>query len=112
MPRIHPLYIACLSARLVLVWLIWIFVTSKYNLKFLAILILALIGAGFIYKSLFGSNDEFQIRKVFWHDSRLLHAVLYSAALVYLLLDNVHMVVIVLLLDVVSSLMYRTILCK
>ena len=89
------------------------FVTSKYNLKFLAILILALIGAGFIYKSVFSSNAEFQMgRRVFWHDSRFLHAVLYSAALVYLLLDNVRMVVIVLLLDVVSSLMYRTILCK
>jgi hypothetical protein len=111
MKRIHPLYIVCLSARVILVWLIWIFF-SKYNLKPLAIAIVALIGAGFTYKAVFGSNHEIQISKVFWHDSRVLHAVLYSTALIYLLLENLNMAVITLLLDLVSSLMYRTILCK
>ena len=42
--------------------------------------IIILIGLGFLKASIFGSNDEKQIAKVFWHETRIIHAYLFIIA--------------------------------
>lgn len=41
---------------------------------------LGAMGLGFALKSITGSNDEIQIGRVFWHDARWIHAMLFGAA--------------------------------
>ena len=70
------------------------------------------MGFGFIFKSLTGSNNEIQVRKVFWHETRLVHGILYILASYYLFNNNLNMNSIVLLTDLLFSLSYRFILRK
>ena len=52
-------------------------------------------------------NKEIQINKVFWHETRLLHGVLYLLAAYYLFNNNLNMNSLVLFIDIVFSLSYR-----
>jgi len=67
------------------------------------------MGLGFIYQGYFSSNDEVQISKVFWHDSRYVHGVIYLLAAYYLFKNNINMNTILLLLDLCFSFLYRII---
>ena len=71
-------------------------------------IILFAIGGGFIYKGIFGSNNEKQINKVFWHETRFLHGMLYILSGFYLFKENINMTSLVLLLDLISSFFYRS----
>ena len=101
MDKIHPLWIICILTR---------FAISQYidkPPKNVALLALTIIGIGFIYKYFTGSNNEIQVAKVFWHDSRFIHGILYLVAVFYLYNDNIKLTSKVLLLDLVFSFIYR-----
>ena len=103
--EIHPLWYICLSVRILLIFLIRFLAKSK--LEKLAILTLSLIGLGFIYQYLFSSNNEIQFNKVFWHDTRITHGILYLISVYYLFKNNIEMTSLVLALDVIFSVLYR-----
>jgi hypothetical protein len=110
--NIHPLWIICICIRLLLVYIIYYTnkVTKQYNNLFSLILIL--IGLGFIYKTYVSSNNEIQIAKVFWHDTRYIHGLLYLLSAYYLLNNNTNMTTILLLLDICFSFLYRIVYNK
>ena len=70
-------------------------------------IILLIIGFGFIYKGYSGSNNEIQISKVFWHDSRYIHGILYLLSCYYLINNKINITMIILLLDIIFSILYR-----
>nr|QDY52301.1 hypothetical protein 6_13 [Mimiviridae sp. ChoanoV1] len=109
--NIHPLWLICILVRSILILVIRYFNNNKY-LKNIFTFILALMGFGFIFKSLAGSNNEIQVKKVFWHETRLVHGILYILASYYLFNNNLNMNSIVLLTDLLFSLSYRFILRK
>ena len=73
---------------------------SKYS-KF----IILVIGLGFAYKALTGSNDETQIAKVFWHKTRFIHSFIYILAYLMSSLKNSTQILIC---DIIFSIIYRT----
>lgn len=107
--NINPLWLVCIIIRLSLAYIIRYInsKTNKYN-KIIS-LILLVMGLGFIYQGYFSSNDEVQIAKVFWHDSRYVHGVIYLLAAYYLFKNNINMNTILLLLDLCFSFLYRII---
>jgi hypothetical protein len=102
---IHPFWYICLSVRILLILLIRIL--DKQNFKKLGMLILSIMGLGFIYQALFSNNKEIQFNKVFWHDTRILHGVLYLLSVYYLHLNKLDMNSLVLALDIIFSVLYR-----
>ena len=102
---IHPLWFICLLVRVSLIFLVRYL--YKINQKKIAGLILTLIGLGFIYQAFNGSNNEIQINKVFWHDTRITHGILYLISVYYLFDNNIDMNSIILGLDVIFSIIYR-----
>lgn len=98
---IHYIWYICILIRLIFALnLKRLYKYSKYTK-----IILLLIGLGFAYKSLFGSNNEFQISKVFWHHTRIYHAIFYLAAF---LVPNIKVSTQLLVFDVIFSILYRT----
>lgn len=65
------------------------------------------IGIGFLYKAYFGTNREVQVRKVFWHDTRYVHASLYLLSSLYLKGGEKDITSILLVLDILFSVLYR-----
>jgi Mn2+/Fe2+ NRAMP family transporter len=110
--NIHPLWFLCIFVRIALVFLT-IFIKRNYVIfkKYLAIIIL-LLGIGFIYKAMFGSNNETQFVKVFWHETRYLHGVLYIISSIYIYKNNLDMGSLILLIDLLFSVLYRVLLNK
>ena len=94
---IHPLWYLCIFIRLLMA-----FSLLKYY-KYLKFLIL-IIGIGFGYKALTGSNNEIQFAKVFWHRTRIIHSFLFLLAFS---LSNIKYSTLVLLFDVIFSIIYR-----
>lgn len=104
--KINPLWSICLVVRLAIIFLIRIYYKITI-FKNLAVLVLILIGLGFTFKSLTGSNNEKQFSKVFWHETRGLHGFFYLLAAYYLYKNNINMNTLVLSLDICLSLLYR-----
>ena len=102
---IHPFWYICLSVRILLIFLIRIL--DKQNFKKLGMLILSIMGLGFIYQALFSDNKEIQFNRVFWHETRILHGLLYLLAVFYLHLNKLDMNSLVLALDIIFSVLYR-----
>ena len=63
------------------------------------------MGLGFLYKSVFGSNNEIQVKKVFWHNVRIVHGILFMLAAIYF--ANKKLSSILLLSSVLFSIIYR-----
>lgn len=102
---IHPLWYLCISVRVLSILLL-----NKFkNYKKLITSILLLVSLGFIYQSIYSSNETFQISKVFWHDSRMIHGILYLLATYYFYINDVKMATILLITDIVFSILYRII---
>jgi hypothetical protein len=98
---IHPLWYFCIFIRLFLTFSFLKYSKySKYS-KF----VLLVIGLGFAYKALTGSNNEIQITKVFWHKTRLLHAFLFLLAYS---MSSVKNSTRILVFDIIFSIIYRT----
>lgn len=102
--KIHPLWFICILVRLGIIFLIRS--VKKIYYKIISIILFAM-GIGFIYKGLVGSNNEIQINKVFWHEARFLHGILYILSGFYLFKKNINMASLVLILDLISSILYR-----
>ena len=101
--KIHPLWTVCIFVRVLL-----ILILRKINhKKTIGLIVLLLIGSGFLYKYFTGSNNEYQIRKVFWHETRIVHGLLYIMAAYFLLVGNINMMSLILVLDIVMSFLYR-----
>jgi len=98
---IHPLWYLCIITRLLLA-----FSLLKYPnfSKYLKIIILV-IGLGFGYKALTGSNNEIQIAKVFWHKTRFIHSFFFLLAYS---IPSLKISTYVLVADVIFSIIYRT----
>ena len=112
--KIHPLWTVCIIVRLCLIWAIRVLYEAYKNTwvsMFLAGCLL-LIGLGFLFKGIFGSNNEIQLNKVFWHDARLVHSAFYLLASYYLYTNNLNMNSLVLFTDVLFSFMYRFVFNK
>lgn len=94
--NIHPLWFLCIILRLSI---------SKYIFDSMWIrFILLIIGTGFFYKYITGSNMEYQINKVFWHESRIIHSILYISAFIS---KDIKVVKMLLFSDVIFSILYR-----
>lgn len=100
----NKLWYICLLVRLSLIFLIRRN-EKKYNRLFHIILLS--IGLGFFYKGYTGSNNEIQLSKVFWHETRYLHGTLYLLSSFYLFKQNLDMSSLILLIDLLFSILYR-----
>jgi len=111
--KIHPLWFICIFVRLSLIYLI-IYLNKKRNTKINMICasILLIMGLGFIYKGLTGSNNELQVNKVFWHETRYVHGMFYLLSSFYLFKNNVNITSLLLLSDIIFSFLFRFILKK
>ena len=108
--KIHPLWFLCITVRILLILLIRYYYNNSKNkslVKTISLIILLSIGFGFMRKGLYGSNNEIQIAKVFWHETRYVHGSLYLLASIYLFNDNLNMASLILLLDIIFSIIYR-----
>lgn len=104
--NIHPLWFVCILVRIALIFLLRMRVNSKI-ISYIIAGVLFAMGAGFIYKGIFGSNNETQITKVFWHETRFVHGALYLLASYYYFNNNIEMSSLVLVTDIIFSIMYR-----
>ena len=104
MKNIHPLWLLCIIVRLLIIVIVRNFY-KKYNIYLASILFV--MGTGFMFKGITGSNMEKQITKVFWHETRYLHGLLYLLSAYLVFIKNIKMASLTLLLDIVFSLMYR-----
>ena len=98
---IHPLWYLCLLIRLFIAFNL---TSGKKYFNYIKPFIL-LIGIGFAYKALTGSNDETQIAKVFWHETRFIHSMFYFLAY---LSSDITKSSRFLMFDVVFSIIYRS----
>lgn len=108
--KISPLWIVCIAVRIILIVGLRFLTETIHKQKFvryLIALILLTMGSGFMYKGFTGSNNEIQIAKVFWHETRYVHGALYLLSSYYILQGNIDMVSLVLVTDVFFSFLYR-----
>ncbi len=110
--KIHILWYVCLLIRLSMIYLFRFIYLNKTKYRKLLQLLLLLIGLGFIYQGYNGSNNEFQISKVFWHDSRYIHGTFYLLSLYYLINKKINISLMILFIDIIFSILYRVILNK
>jgi len=112
---INPIWFFCITFRLLIILILWYFnkkFNNKIEIKIVSFIFLLLIGFGFIRKGYFGSNNEIQLSKVFWHETRYIHGIIYILASLYLLYDNLKICLLLLLLDVIFSVLYRILFNK
>lgn len=106
--NINPLWFVCLITRICLLLLAGKLAKNKNNtIPIISSIALLIIGIGFTYKYLYGSNNEIQVAKVFWHETRIVHGMLYILASYYLYIKNSTMCMLVLGLDILFSILYR-----
>lgn len=108
--NINPLWAVCILVRLSLVGIV-LFLEQIRNNEYTKLFsfILGIMGIGFLYKYFTGSNNEFQISKVFWHQTRIIHGILYLLASISLFRSKYRISSVFLLSDVFFSLSYRLI---
>ena len=107
--NINPIWFICIIVRLLLVFGIW-YINNNYNNQLynrIISSILLIMGLGFIYKGYTGSNNEVQISKVFWHETRYIHGIFYILSSISLYNNNLNQTIPLLLSDLVFSILYR-----
>lgn len=112
--KVHLLWYICILVRSIL-FLLPLFYNylRKKNFKNKIVNIISIInkyiilfiGFGFLYKYIFGSNDEVQIAKVFWHNTRIIQSFLFIYAGIYF--NNYNLSAIILFSSVLFSVTYR-----
>ena len=108
--KIHLLWFICLLVRFSMVLGIFYISTFKKDIIILDNIIsltLFLMGMGFIYKFITGSNNEIQIFKVFWHSSRIYHGLIFILASIMYFKDYKKIASILILIDILFSFIYR-----
>jgi hypothetical protein len=103
---IHPLWYFCLLVRFSIAVFVW-FQDDANNVRIITSAVLLLIGLGFFRKYITGSNDEVQISKVFWHETRVIHGSFYILSSILLFLGHAKPASILILLDILFSIFYR-----
>ena len=103
--KIHPLWSVCILSRIVLIFIV--IQLHKYKVNKFFYVFLFIMGSGFIYKAITGSNNEKQISKVFWHETRIVHGILYLLSFYYIINNNIRVTKIILILDIVFSFIFR-----
>ena len=105
----HPLWILCVIVRISIIFIIRFLYKYRKNklYKIVPAIVLLLMGLGFIRNGIFGSNNEIQVAKVFWHETRIVHGALLALASYYLYIDNLNMNSIILFTDLLFSFTYR-----
>ena len=107
---IHMLWYCCIIIRFLLAYsLSKYFKDNKYWNSEYSKWIILVIGLGFTYKAWTGSNNETQITKVFWHETRGIHAFLYLLAFfLYIVKSSIFVESShVLMCDIIFSIIYR-----
>ena len=107
--NINSLWYICLLVRISFIFMIRYIYKNELKQNLLDVLpyIVMIMGLGFLYKGYTGSNDEIQVAKVFWHETRYTHGMLYVLSSKYLFDGNIDMNTLLLSLDVIFSIMYR-----
>jgi hypothetical protein len=104
--NIHPIWAICIAVRVLLIFVIsYLYENNTYNI--LGLIILLTIGFGFLFKAITGSNNEKQVAKVFWHETRYIHSAFYLLAGYYFYMKKIDMCKIILIMDVLFSFTYR-----
>ena len=106
--NINPLWSICIIIRLSLIFIIRYFYKNRI-FKNIAVMVLLTIGIGFLYKYITSSNNEIQLSKVFWHETRYIHGFFYILASYYLYYNNIEMNTVMLSTDIIFSILYRII---
>jgi hypothetical protein len=109
--KIHPLWFLCIFVRLSLILIINFAFKKSFFIHYF-VLLLAIMGIGFIYKAITGSNNETQIAKVFWHNTRIIHGIFYLSASYYLSVKKLKLCTLILLSDLFFSISYRILFNK
>lgn len=107
--KIHPVWYMCILTRSLIAYFIFIQPENRTNITNIIITSLAIISLGFFYKALTGSNNEVQISNVFWHNSRIVHGILYSLATICLVTGYPKIAYSFVLVDIFFSICYRVI---
>ena len=115
--QIHSMWYLCLCIRISIVILLRCLMHGKKIKRRLVVTriitcALLAIGVGFAYKSVTGSNDEYQLQKVFWHHTRFVHSILYTSAAFVALYGSSNTVSILLSADMSFSVLYRILFDK
>lgn len=101
--NIHPLWYICITLRLIMS----VIITKFKRMNF----ILLIIAIGFLYQSIFSSNNEIQFEKVFWHETRIIHSFLYLCAFISMYnnikIKNYNLTSLILVCDVIVSISFR-----
>lgn len=108
--NIHPLWYVCILVRTSLIFILRYLKNNHDNstvVSYLVPAILLTIGLGFIYNSIYGSNNEVQIAKVFWHETRIVHGIFYILAAYFFFKNNIDMNSLILVVDLIFSITYR-----
>ena len=109
---INVFWYLCLLVRFT-IFLFLIFVSNLKRkiviLDNITFLFLLLIGIGFLYKFLTGSNNEYQKAKVFWHETRIIHSILFLLASISYLFNFKKIAPLFILIDILFSFLYRLI---
>ena len=112
--KVHSLWFICILLRVIIALLPLIYfylIKNNYYIKivnkisYFNRIIILVIGIGFLYKALFGSNEEIQVIKVFWHKTRIIHAILFIIAGIYF--NNYKLASLILFSDIIFSIFYR-----
>jgi len=106
---IHPLWFICIFTRLSLAYIVYNYGNIHQYINSSLTGIILLMGLGFIYKGYYGSNNETQIARVFWHDTRYVHGILYIMSAAYLFMDKLKISSLLIISDVLFSIGYRII---
>lgn len=103
----HPFWALCVFVRFMLIISInRLHTPTHVNL---GNLLLLCIGLGFCYKAMFGSNNEYQISQVYWHETRYVHGILFLLSAYYLWRSDQNMSILCLIVDLLFSVIYVTI---
>jgi hypothetical protein len=111
--KVHKLWYMCITVRTIIAIIPLIYnnlINKKKNINKISLItkiLLLIIGLGFLKASIFGSNDEKQIAKVFWHETRIFHAFLYFLSGYHFY--NYKFSSIILFTDLAFSIIYRLI---
>lgn len=97
----------CLLVRLSLGCIVLLQSTKRTAWVKIISLFLIAIGIGFFYKGLTGSNDETQVAKVFWHETRYFHGMFYVLAAIMLYSGYPKTSSLLILFDILFSIIYR-----
>jgi L-cystine uptake protein TcyP (sodium:dicarboxylate symporter family) len=107
--NIHPVWYLCLTIRTILVLILYFHQIETKILTYLLTALLLGIGIGFVRKSITGSNDETQLAKVFWHDARIFHGILYIIASGLMFINFPRLSALFVFIDIIFSVSYRLI---